>query len=395
MHALIVGAGVAGLTAALQLRRAGWNVTIMERQPAIPSGGYMVDFFGPGYDVAERLGLLPELEKIHYPIGHLQFVDGRSHVDADLPYPKIRHLVFRDRHLNFMRGDLVRVLSQQIGGDVDLRFGTWPIALYPVGVYADGEPLTVEASRGPSVSCDLLIGADGAHSAVRDLAFLGGETSIVRLGCHTAAYVIDKPIPGLAEDAFVSMSARDISAAAYPIREGRTATLFLHRAPAAPRARSPEECRQELESVYRGEGWILDRLLDAFPDDGDVFFDDVVQIELLRWSDGPVVLLGDAAWCVSLLAGQGASLAMYGGYVLAQELSRSGGDVRDALVRYEARLRPLVARRQRAGRRARSWFLPKTRWGRRMRDRFTDFVVKTPAAGVVGRFMGGARAPLD
>ena len=140
---------------------------------------------------------------------------------------------------------------------------------------------------------------------------------------------------------------------------------------------------------------MLDQLLDRFPRDGNVFFDDVVQVEATRWSEGRVVLLGDAAGCVSLLAGQGASLAVYGGYVLAQELARSGEDVEGALRRYEARVRPLVAERQKTGRRSKSWFLPRTWLGRWLRDGVTEVVVRSPLAPLIGRYMGAKHAALD
>lgn len=390
MRVLIVGAGIAGLTAALQLRRTGHEVVIMERQAAIPSEGYMVDFFGPGYDVAERLGLLDALAQIHHQIGHLLMVDSTGSPGADLAYPGLRKQLFRNRHLNFLRGDLARVLRERLSADVPIRFGTWPIALDP-----EGDRITVKANIGAPMSCDLLVGADGTRSGIRALAFLAGDTSVTRLGCHTAAYIVRRPLSALPADAFVSMSDAGLTAAAYPIRGGRTAAFFLYRADREPRDRSPEACRRELASVYRGKGWILDELLDAFPDDGEIYFDDVVQIEASRWSEGRTVLVGDAAWCVSPLAGQGASLAMYGAYALAQELARHPDDVGHALRRYEARVRPVVAKGQRAGRRARSWFLPKTRWRLRARDRLTNLVVRTPAARLIGALMGGSGAPLD
>jgi 2-polyprenyl-6-methoxyphenol hydroxylase-like FAD-dependent oxidoreductase len=140
---------------------------------------------------------------------------------------------------------------------------------------------------------------------------------------------------------------------------------------------------------------VLDELLDAFPRDGNVYFDDVLQLEAKRWSVGRVVLVGDAAGCVSLLAGQGASLAMYGAYVLAHELAREPGNVPGALERYEARVRPIVSERQRAASRNVSWFLPRTRVGKMLRDRITQTATTPPIAWMLSRRIGVARAPLD
>jgi 2-polyprenyl-6-methoxyphenol hydroxylase-like FAD-dependent oxidoreductase len=191
------------------------------------------------------------------------------------------------------------------------------------------------------------------------------------------------------------MSSAGMTAAAYPIRGGRTATFFVHRDPSWLVDRSRDACRRELEVTYRGRGWILDDLLDAFPKDESVYFDDVAQLETLRWSEGRVVLVGDAAGCVSLLVGQGASLAVFGAYVLVQELNRESPDIPRALERYEARVRPLVEQRTRAAGRNVSWFLPRTRVGAIVRDKITRTAARPPIAWLIGRYLGGARAPLD
>ena len=285
MRVLIVGAGIAGLTAALELRGGGHEVTVIERLPEIPPGGYMLDFYGPGYDVAERLSLLSTLEGIRHPINRIVLVDGRGHVTTDVSYPRLRRGLFRDRHLNLMRGELARALRDRLDREVMIRFGTWPTALDP-----EGDRITVRTNEG-AASYDLVVGADGAHSRIRDLAFLAGETSIVRLGCHTAAYIAEDAAPELLTDAFVQMSAPGLSAAAYPIRDGRTATFFLHDAKGALAERGREACRRELDATYRGHGWILDKLLDAFPAEGSVFFDDVFQVDVAHWSGGRVVLV--------------------------------------------------------------------------------------------------------
>jgi 2-polyprenyl-6-methoxyphenol hydroxylase-like FAD-dependent oxidoreductase len=390
MRTLVVGGGVSGLTTALELHRMGHEVTLMERQDSLRPEGYMMDFFGPGFDVAERLGLLPALSKLHYPIRHLVFVDERGKQRADLPYPRLRREVFRDRHFNIMRGDLERVLFDTVVGRVRMCFATSPVTLDPAGTM-----VAVKTNRGNSEYYDLVVAADGFRSRVRDLAFLAGESSTIHLGSHTAAYVIDHPIEGLAPDAFVSMSAPGFTAAAYPIRGGRTATFFLHRAPTWLEDRSAAACRRELEATYRGRGWILDQLLDAFPTDGNVYFDDVGQIDTLRWSEGRVVMVGDAAACVSLMAGQGASLAMFSAYALAQELRAQSSNVPRALESYEARVRPLVSSRKRAGVRNVSWVLPRGRFGAAVRDQFTRTAATPPVAWILGRFLGVTRRPLD
>jgi 2-polyprenyl-6-methoxyphenol hydroxylase-like FAD-dependent oxidoreductase len=352
----------------------------------------MIDFFGPGYDAAERMELLLALEKIHCPVASLRFVDRRGRTTADLPYPRLRAAVFRGRHFNFLRGDLESTLRELLGNATKVRRG-----LSPQAIVDEGTHVRVTLSDGEQETFDLVVGADGARSRVRELLF--GEAAGRRrhLGCHSAAFMIPAPPAGLAPDTFTSLSVAGLTAGAYPIPGGRTATFFAHRSRITLSQRDVATCHAELEANYRGRGWILDNLLDAFPSDGrDLYFDDVFQVELAaRWSRGRVVLVGDACACLSLIAGQGASMAMAGAYVLAEELSRGVGEVADALARYERRIRPAAEARQRQGRRNARWFLPRTNFGAHARDAVLGALLTGPWAGVVGRSLGASSIALS
>jgi 2-polyprenyl-6-methoxyphenol hydroxylase-like FAD-dependent oxidoreductase len=100
----------------------------------------------------------------------------------------------------------------------------------------------------------------------------------------------------------------------------------------------------------------------------DIYLDRVSQIEMPAWSNGRTVLVGDAASCVSLLAGEGTGLAMVHAYILAAELRAAKGDVRRACEGYEKRLRPLMATKQKAARRFAGFFAPQSRLGIALRN---------------------------
>jgi 2-polyprenyl-6-methoxyphenol hydroxylase-like FAD-dependent oxidoreductase len=104
-----------------------------------------------------------------------------------------------------------------------------------------------------------------------------------------------------------------------------------------------------------------------------------------RWSRGRVALVGDAAYCVSLLAGQGSALAMTGAYVLAGELARSAGRHEDAFERYEKLLRDFISTKQQGAERFASAFAPRTRWGLLFRNQ----VIKAAAIPGVARLTFG------
>jgi 2-polyprenyl-6-methoxyphenol hydroxylase-like FAD-dependent oxidoreductase len=112
----------------------------------------------------------------------------------------------------------------------------------------------------------------------------------------------------------------------------------------------------------------------------DLYFDGVSQIRLDHWTKGRTALLGDAAACVSLLAGEGTGLAMVEAYVLAGELCNCDGNYPAAFQRYEQRLTPFLRDKQRAAARFASSFAPKTNWGIAARNLITRFLNFPPVA---------------
>ena len=112
----------------------------------------------------------------------------------------------------------------------------------------------------------------------------------------------------------------------------------------------------------------MPRLLERAEMAPSVYFDTVSQVEVPHWTRDRVALVGDACQCVSLLAGQGASMAMGAAYVMAQELDAHPGDTRAALASYEARIKPAVAKKQKAGRNMARWFVPESTARMAVRD---------------------------
>lgn len=362
MRVVICGAGIAGLTTALFLKRAGHEPILIERAPGLRGEGYMIDFIGSGIDACERAGLMPAIEKIHRPIDRLVVVDEEGNDRFGIDYPELRERVFRGRHYNFLRGDLERVLFDALEGRVEIRFGRTVMNARNTA----GE-VVVLLDDGAVLHADVLVGADGLRSEVRRLAFGEGAGFWRSLGLHTAAFTLDTTPPEIGRHDFSTLTVPGRQVSVYPIEDGRIATFFLHHADApAPRKRSDR--LGELRDVYAGLGWVVPQLLAAADSATDLYFDDVAQIELPTWNESRIVLVGDACSCVSLIAGQGASLAMAEGYVLARELTATPDDILGALRRYGAALRPGVARKQRAGRKTAGWFLPNGRAKLAVRD---------------------------
>jgi 2-polyprenyl-6-methoxyphenol hydroxylase-like FAD-dependent oxidoreductase len=349
LKAVICGAGIAGLTLAQRLATSGWEVTVVERAPGPRSGGYMMDFFGPGYRVAEQMGLLDRLAELSYRVSELAYVDDRGRRRAGLSFDGFRAGV-GGRLLSLMRPDLELALRESADGLVDLRYG-----LSVVGFENQSSEVAVTLTDGRELTADLLVGADGIHSEVRGLLFGPDDRYLRPLGMHTAAYTFSsEPAHRAIGNRFCLTDTIDLMLGCYALRGGQVAAFVVHRTDDRD---VPADRRAALRSIYADVGWIVPAALAACPPDEEIYYDQVAQVELPQWHRGRVVLVGDACGAVSLLAGQGASLAMAGADALARQLA-AAGSVPTALERHQREWQPLVTAKQRIARRGAGWFLP-------------------------------------
>jgi len=349
-RALVVGAGIAGLAAALRLRRSGWSVRVVERAPRLRGGGYMIGFLGIGYDAAERLGLIGELERMQPEPAELVYVDQGGRPQAVLPTESQLSLL-GPRTLALLRGDLETVLHNAVDDLVEICFGTTV-----ENVAQDDDGVWVRLGDGRQERVDLLVAADGLHSGVRKLVFGPEQRFRVDFDHAVATYLLDQAPAVIPAGTTMSMDLVGRSVGVYRLRDGRAAAFFSFHSndmdaevTAGPAA--------TLRARFGDLGWVVPELLAGLDSAESVYFDRISQIRMDSWSRGRVVLLGDAAWCVSLFAGYGSSLAVGGADLLGDALDATPADIPGALRSWEQRLRPTVLRKQRQGRRARALFV--------------------------------------
>jgi 2-polyprenyl-6-methoxyphenol hydroxylase-like FAD-dependent oxidoreductase len=256
----------------------------------------------------------------------------------------------RGRLLTLVRGDLEHAFHDALADRVDLRFDR-----SITRIDGDDASPVVTLTDGGIERVDLVVGTDGVHSHVRDLVF-GPEQRYLRdLGFHSAAHVFaDADLSARLEGRFAMHSVPDRLVGAYPIRGGQVAAFYAFRA-AHPGI--PVDPRGRLREVYGDMRWVVPEMLAHCPTPPQLYYDQVAQIRMPAWHHGRVVLVGDACQAVSLLAGQGASMAMAGAHALATELAATA-DVSTALAAYERRVRPAITKKQAAGRRTARWFVP-------------------------------------
>lgn len=170
------------------------------------------------------------------------------------------------------------------------------------------------------------------------------------------------------------------------MRDDKTLFLFVFASGADALPDTLADQKAVLQSLYGDGTWECSRILEELGGCRDLYFDRVSQIHMQSWSRGRISLVGDAAFCVSLLAGQGSALAMTGAYVLAGELARAGGCHDEAFGRYESLLRPYIKIKQRGAERFAGAFAPRTKWGLWFRNQMINaFAIPGLARIAVGK----------
>ncbi|MFI5716558.1 FAD-dependent oxidoreductase [Nocardia sp. NPDC051750] len=351
---LVVGAGIAGLAAALRMSRQGRDVVVVERAPSRRSSGYLVNLHGPGYDAAERLGLLPALtpHDIGFFTSILVHADGRE--KFRLP-AAVAQAAVGNRALTLFRGDLESALYHAVAEHADIRFGTTVQALTQ-----NADAVDATLSDGTHIRAELLIGADGVHSRIRELVFGPESGYLVDLGHMVGAFPLESAPEHVPEGAGTTFIGPGRTAAVMNLGPKRSSAFFTYRCAETTTELSHGPAPALTEAfgdLGRGVAEALHQL-DADP--AGAYFDSVGQIVMDRWSEGRVVLLGDAAWCVTVFAGYGAALALDGADRLGEALATKD-DIPRALTAWEASLRPEVGKRQTLARKGMSRFAPSTR----------------------------------
>ena len=334
MNILVSGAGLAGLSLALDLGRHGHHVTVVERANHFRVNGSPIDVRGDAIDIADRMGLLGKIEENRVSATELSvFVDADGREIGRMP---VNEFDDSDHDLEIAREDLARIMIDALPPSTTIR-----LREHIESLADDGAGVDVRFASGGTGRFDLVLGADGQHSAVRRLAFGPEQDYLLHLGLYVA----------LAELPGEEMAERLNPVYNFP---GHMATIWRYKNKAlagfAFRSDLVDYDHHDLDAqkkilidAFAGHTeWKIPQLLDAASADPEFYFDSVSQIRMPSWHRGRIALVGDAAACATLLSGRGTSLALTGAWFLAEELDRAGDDHTVAFQRYETRQRPYV-----------------------------------------------------
>ena len=338
---LISGGGIAGSALAHLLRERGFVPTVVERAPGPRRGGQAIDIRGAALDVMARMGLLERARRVRTRMRGMSVLDAEGREVERSTETTFSSGRLDSDDIELLRDDLVDLLHEHTRDGVEYVFGNSLTALEedPHGVRAD-------FAHGPSRTFDLVVGADGLHSAVRRLVFGPEEEFVRHLGVYVSVFGADNFL-GL-DDWQVWVRDGDTGYGAMPVRDNTELRIAFgfESGPLDDDHRDTGRLRQLVVDRLETMSWRGPELAKAAREAPDFHCDAVAQIHMERWSHGRTVLLGDAGYCASPMSGQGTSLALVGAHVLAAELGRAGEDHRTAFARYEERMRPFVALNQ-------------------------------------------------
>ncbi|MCP3757271.1 FAD-dependent monooxygenase [Streptomyces sp. TBY4] len=330
MKALVIGAGIGGLTCAAALRRAGIDVEVYERATELRDAGSGLSVMSNAVTALTGFGIDLGLDKRGQAVESFRIMDRRGRRIRDLPFKDACDQVGAPSFC-LSRADLQEALLAEVG-DCPVHLGATA-----VGFEAAGAGVTAHFADGRSASGDILIGADGFNSAVRR-HLVGPEQAqdsgyLIRLG------IVPFRHPCFTTGAVRHYWGRGQRFGLIDIGHGRCYWWSTMSTPDDPPA--PGHVKHALGRAYEDWAEEVRAVIEATPQTDILTVPSYDRVFLERWGDGPVTLLGDAAHPMLTTLAQGAGLAMEDAVVLARTLAESAtaDDPVRALRAYEERRR--------------------------------------------------------
>jgi FAD-dependent urate hydroxylase len=327
MEITIIGAGMAGLTTGIALKKFGHQVTIYEQAEQILPVGAAISLWSNGVKCLNYLGLTEQVEKLGGKMDNLAYIDGLT---GDVMtqfslYPLIEEVGQRPYPVS--RAELQNMLMDEFGRE-DIH-----LAKKMISFVEEGERVKIQFADGSEIESDLLVGADGTHSITR--AYVLGE----QVERRYAGYVnwnglVDVSDDYAAADQWTTFVGEGKRVSLMPVANNRFYFFFD-----GPLAVGLENDRSQYKALFKQyfKGWCepVQKLIDAV----DVQKTNRVEIHdiepFANFYKGRVVIVGDAAHSTTPDIGQGGCQAMEDAIYLARSLQINTLGLQDSLRRYQ------------------------------------------------------------
>ena len=407
LKVLIVGASIAGPTAAYWFAKAGAEVTIIERFPQLRTGGQNIDIRTCGVTVMRKmLGMEAAVRAKTLELEGLSFVR-----DNGRPYGTLRATGNPDQQslvseYEIFRGDLAQILLDMTKDNENIRylFGEQVVSVQQNKT--QNGPVTVEFANGsPTSEYELVVACDGATSRTRAIGLgCGARDYVESANCWAAYFSISQDLlegkkVGLAHSAvrgrFVAIGpdpsgvSRCTIMGIYPRHDHNATTPFRE-----AMKQGDEALKQFIAKQFSDVGWKTKEIIKGMMESKDFYASEIVQVKPPSLCKGRFVLVGDAG-CAAGPTGGGTSLALAGAYLLPGEILKHKGDLAAGLRGYQDRMQPIIKDLQVIPPLVPTVMAPQTAWGLWLRNLIFALIAGSRILEILQRIFASAFASSD
>jgi salicylate hydroxylase len=323
MRVIVAGGGIVGLTAGAALRTAGAEVTVVEQAEQIRAAGASIGLWPNALEVFEAIGIGDRAAALSTPVS-TWFYNA-----AGEPFRAPGSTEQDHAFMLLPRPELNELLADATGRDAIRLQGR------VVGFAEDADGVTVHLADGSTERADLLIGADGVYSRVRE-GLLPGTAAQEHKGHHAwRGVVASRGEPGRGS---VLTVGRHRTRGGYTPTYGGMTMWMVNQFDSPPPTGTVKEQALERAAHISDGGWneALIELIEATPDETILHNQIMFVPPLPRWTSDRVVLIGDAAHGLSPHISAGGTLGVEDVGVLVRALAKAQPDIRSALKAFEA-----------------------------------------------------------
>ncbi len=309
---VIVGGGIAGCSLAILLAQRGVRVTVIEKEDVWRFNSSGIFVYSNGLAELEKVGVLPEILDTGFVIegGRNIYFDQHGEVITETVYPSAPGTSL-PAILGIRRAELHRVLADRMRAlGVHVKLGTTVVSIDDAA--GDGQPLMAVLSDGRTLEADLLVGADGIRSQIRRMLWGAIEPHDTGFGVWRSIHA--RPVDLRQKIMMMGVGKR---LGIMPISEDQLYVYATTNEPGHPRY-APATLHLTMREKFAEFTGPATALLDDIRDPAQVVYTAVEEIRLpLPWNQGRVLLVGDAAHASTPFMGQGGTMAIEDGNVLA------------------------------------------------------------------------------